>query len=459
MYKKLTALTLASSIVVVSTYPAVYYVNPRGKDSNPGTIEEPWQTIQKAAQQAIAGDTVIVQTGEYSGSINVSNHSGTVADPIVFLADGKVRVLGGYFDIGTYSVPRHYIHVNGFHFKDVSMTIRGSYNLIENCIFEGPRGGFGISWHPSLDPPSSNVIVRSNVFVNFGQVVVMNTGAKSENIVIEGNIFENIEGDVLRFFGRNHVFRKNIVKGVRETGFHADIFQVYDNNLEPSFGMLIECNQFLDSTGSLCMVLNRGQSLIGNWTWRNNVIVSVDGVAQIAAPYFKFHNNTFVNSGKNTAGPILLRHYGDSAYAFAHNTEIVNNMFIGCGSYPDADGVGWYHFADRPEADFYGFIADFNYVAKSQSAGYASKKGFQGKELNGINGGDPCFIGVSDFRLRSESRAVDTGKTIGSFAHDFDTVLRPQGSAWDRGAFERLQTGQPIRPPAGVSNLRIQEVR
>jgi len=43
-----------------------YYVAPDGDDSNPGTEAEPWQTIQKAADTLLAGDTVYIRAGTYS---------------------------------------------------------------------------------------------------------------------------------------------------------------------------------------------------------------------------------------------------------------------------------------------------------------------------------------------------------------------------------------------------------
>ena len=41
----------------------VYYVATWGNDTNPGTIEEPWRTIQRAADVMTAGDTVYIMGG------------------------------------------------------------------------------------------------------------------------------------------------------------------------------------------------------------------------------------------------------------------------------------------------------------------------------------------------------------------------------------------------------------
>ena len=42
-----------------------YYVSPSGSDTSPGTETQPWQTIQKAADTLVAGDTVYIKAGTY----------------------------------------------------------------------------------------------------------------------------------------------------------------------------------------------------------------------------------------------------------------------------------------------------------------------------------------------------------------------------------------------------------
>ena len=43
----------------------IYYVSKQGSDQNIGTKQNPFATIQKAAEIAVAGDKVIVHKGEY----------------------------------------------------------------------------------------------------------------------------------------------------------------------------------------------------------------------------------------------------------------------------------------------------------------------------------------------------------------------------------------------------------
>lgn len=61
-----------------------YHVSPSGLDTNPGTLAQPWQTVQKAANTVVAGDTVHIHSGTYTERVSLNNRDGTAGAPIVF---------------------------------------------------------------------------------------------------------------------------------------------------------------------------------------------------------------------------------------------------------------------------------------------------------------------------------------------------------------------------------------
>src|SRR5262245_13745338 len=61
-----------------------YYVAPTGNDTNPGTMDRPFLTIQKAASTMVAGDTTYVRAGTYRETV-IPARSGTATAPINFL--------------------------------------------------------------------------------------------------------------------------------------------------------------------------------------------------------------------------------------------------------------------------------------------------------------------------------------------------------------------------------------
>jgi hypothetical protein len=90
---------LAASVVIVPAFwgahARTFHVAPGGNDANPGATAAPWRTMQKAAEIARAGDTVLVQGGVYRGHVHL-RFSGEPEQPIVFRnAPGERPVLDG----------------------------------------------------------------------------------------------------------------------------------------------------------------------------------------------------------------------------------------------------------------------------------------------------------------------------------------------------------------------------
>lgn len=68
----------------------------------------------------------------------------------------------------------------------------------------------------------------------------------------------------------------------------------------------------------------------------------------------------------------------------------------------------------------------------------------------------PMFVDAAngDFHLVPNSAAINAGADLSAEipAVDFDGITRPQGSAWDIGAYEFVQ-GTPLIAPSAPSNL------
>ncbi len=77
--------TLTNAIIFLSaqSIQAQYYVSPSGTDSNPGTLQLPFKTIQKAADIILAGETCFIMKGEYRETITPVNN-GSADNPILF---------------------------------------------------------------------------------------------------------------------------------------------------------------------------------------------------------------------------------------------------------------------------------------------------------------------------------------------------------------------------------------
>lgn len=159
--KKILVLVLLT-LVNINSFSQIY-VAPYGNDSNPGTIDQPLETLQKAQSLANPGDTVFIRGGVYkirSDQISrvVSNlfacvtyldKSGTEGKTIKYWAyPGEIPV----FDfsavkpanqrvVGIYVIG-NYIHLKGLEMTGIQTTItthtesyciysRGSHNIFE----------------------------------------------------------------------------------------------------------------------------------------------------------------------------------------------------------------------------------------------------------------------------------------------------------------------------------------
>jgi parallel beta-helix repeat protein len=70
-----------------------YFVSQSGSDSSPGTEEQPWKTIQKAAESASPGSTVSIKAGTYYERINIKVSGASAEEPIIFKNYNSDRVI------------------------------------------------------------------------------------------------------------------------------------------------------------------------------------------------------------------------------------------------------------------------------------------------------------------------------------------------------------------------------
>jgi hypothetical protein len=123
----------------------VYYVSPKGKDSNNGSRKHPFATISKAATVATPGATVIVLPGRYRENV-VIDTSGTPSKRIVIKSENKwaAKITGpepGY--VGVFRVNANYVDISGFDIfgnntapygSSVGVWIAGSYNRVNDNL-------------------------------------------------------------------------------------------------------------------------------------------------------------------------------------------------------------------------------------------------------------------------------------------------------------------------------------
>ncbi|MDB6066965.1 MAG: hypothetical protein JWR26_3173 [Pedosphaera sp.] len=167
---------------------------------------------------------------------------------------------------------------------------------------------------------------------------------------------------------------------------------------------------------------------------------------------FKILNNTFVD---NNTGYRVIRFDTFVGNPTASGNEIKNNIFYNCGG-----GGGTLIFIDNSTAfTANSFSFDANIYYHSTATPYISFRGTNFTAANWVSTHEPNgktnapkFVSYAalaatgnDFHLQSsDTAAKDKGLSFSNyFAFDRDRVSRPQGTAWDIGAYEYLLAAPP----------------
>jgi hypothetical protein len=409
---------------------AAYYVAPTGNDSNPGTMDQPWGTIQKAADTLMPGDTVYIRAGTYHERV-VPQNSGEPGKEITYAAyPGETATIDGTgVDVPEYSglfdlTGRSYIRVSGLQVINSVyygiVTENSSYVTIEkNYTYNTYSSGIS-SWN------SNHVIVDGN------EVVGACTGPWQEHISISNtDTFEmryNLVHDVLpgtegkegmsikdasthgKVYG-NQVYNLNHV-GIyvdAEAGHLSDI-EVYQNvvhNIEGmGFSLASEAGGLLENI-----------RLYNNVAYDNLVGLWVSACCIETHPFkdITIVNNTFAYNGRNNWGGGIGIENTQIENVVIRNNICSQNIYSQMAAPP---GV-------LPE-----LTVDHNLTDGDRDPEY---------EFNGMDDlmdVSPLFMNPTDadFHLEVGSPAIDHGSSLDSSTMDFDGNVRPQDGDGDGSA-------------------------
>lgn len=181
-----------------STSEMTYYVSNGGKDTNSGSIDEPFKTIQKGLSLIIAGDTLLIREGIYNEKVDIEN-SGSSAGFITIKNYPNERVILKANNTGGANLSifnKSYIRIEGLELCNNSgedtptgISIEGSGRYIEivnNKVYDitSNSNAHGIAvYGANKKSPISKLLIQGNEVYNckLGQ---------SESIVLNGNVTE-----------------------------------------------------------------------------------------------------------------------------------------------------------------------------------------------------------------------------------------------------------------------------
>ena len=429
-----------------------YYVSVSGSDTNPGTTDRPWRTIQKAANTMVAGDTVTVLAGNYEERVQVTR-GGASGAQITFQASGTVTMKG-------FTVRADHITIRGF---DISNTpnawgdgqgifVQANYCVVEdNYVHYATRGGILLYAEPWEWGSRTGCVVRNNRVYRNGLVGIEVHGRSQ---VVEGNeIWGTIQyhpswtpapayadADGVRFFGSGHVFRGNYIHDIsyddpENVNPHIDCFQTWggdyqeagrDTVFERNWCEVLESQTAYES-GTAFMLAGTSGLII-----RSNILQAAK------------HINT--GSGSNS------------------NLTVVNNTLTSDLSIPVSNCPQGVALENCPNSTvrnniLYNLPGEVYKVTGTSTQGLAIGNNLayrsDGQALVGspypgdLWGVAPGFAnaGASDYHLQTTSAAVDAGYSVGALVPvDYDGNARPQGQGFDIGGCECTGGSTPAAP-------------
>jgi len=393
----------------------ILYVATDGDNSNDGSSEFPWRTIQQALDRVQSGQTIVVREGTYNEELYFS-HSGAQNNPVILQGESAVTTIidGRQAD------------------RDQFFIENSSYITITNLTFRNaPRAGLRLSH-------SHHINIRQCIFANHGRWGIFTDFSNHttiENCQVYGSQVEH--GIYISNSSDSASIRGNIVHHNYASGIQI--------NADPSMGddgistdCLIENNLVYENGrggGAAINLASVRQSTIRNNMIYNNYAGGIaawddgQGSQWGSRDLVILHNTVYFRSDE---GRWALSLKNGSSHA-----RVYNNIL--CGG-----RRGGFEFTSDCLT---GLEIDYNIYYRANSLLVVSNNDqityalaawqLQGYDHHSFSA-FPQILMVditNNYRLRNGSSAIDRGINQ-NVAYDFEGDTRPQGTAPDIGADE-----------------------
>ncbi len=407
---------LALFVLTSYTFAANYYVRSDGNNNNDGSADDAahaWLTLAKAASTVPDGanHTIHVAPGSYAGFTDSRN--GQSPGYRYWVASGTVTITS------TVQLDGKWIKLDGF-------KITGANPLI-------------MTWTSS----DHCVIQNIEAYSPRGDVIM---DIRGTNHQILDNDLHDPGTDFFHVFDSGHTFRGNYLHNwIRNGDQHADAWQTWNNGSygSPAHNIIIESNHVFmgnDSTGVLS-----GDGPSGG----NHIFMWEDSGSSQKASNLIVRNNIFESTGGlNTDGggrPDGLRVYNNlwrSDYNIstpnsapglrlnnANDIEIRNNLFIdgiwgvginSCTNVANSTNLFW-RYDGRS-------TSNTNYTSTGDRVNTNPLFSSYNKSAYNL---------TTAYQLQPNSPAIDAGTSVAAVTDDYAMISRPQGAAYDVGAYEK----------------------
>lgn len=439
-----------------TSFAANWYVDNQATGANNGiSWENGWQSFGDIDWGAIQpGDTVYISGGDTSKTYNenfVISASGTESNPLFIRSGQDANHTGRVIINGIINFDaENWITINGNYNNAINIEItrptgtciystspigiKIQYLEVHDCGDERDEHGIRFNGYNGL--PSDAEISYSHIHDTYqdGINVGRSNASSYGEISIHDNIIERVGDDGIQIGAGADIYN-NIIRDRIDTGApsHADgiqgvgsYFRIYNNEIYDFGNSMI----FIETT----------QESVAHWQIYNNLLYIDDMIAgSTRGMELKAKNCNRCEENYDLvtwddiliANNIFFNFYEFVVIRFGStqnvdqlnttNTFISNNIFY---------NNKYNYWGDET------LVENNNIFYAGADANCSSCN--QATPSNGIII-EPKFVDYNnkDFHLQSNSPAIDNGTDLSSyFTTDKDGITRPQGSAWDIGAYE-----------------------
>jgi len=363
-----------------------FYIAMNGSDSNDGSIDSPWVTLNYAVDQTQPGDTILIRGGFYHEGKFYINTGGANGQFVTIKPYPGEKVTFGKADEEVSIVAdADYLRIEGLHFINTKLrtTHGGEHHHIQfvNNHLKGDHGMGAIEF-------------------------------TADDGLIEGNTIEcdnkkhTHSHGIYLHFGKNNIVRDNYISNAPYYNIHIYDEDKGSHKLRRYENILVENNVIVGSKKRSGIIIAAGDET-----------VEMDGIT--------VRNNVIIN---NKDAAILMK------YQPIKNIKIVNNVIYGnargiCNS-ADVDGLTIKNniFSANGRIHIY-VTGNINKFTVSHNLYHQPSSVGRGATDENPIYDDPLFVNPKggDFRLQAKSPAIDAGIDVG---------LPYNGAAADLGAFE-----------------------
>jgi hypothetical protein len=418
-------------------------VAPDGNDGNPGTLEQPWRTVQYAADSLAPGDVVYIREGTYHEHVIVTRSGGLEKMITLSAYPGETVTLDGDgFDMWNWSgvidlSGQHHIRVSGLRIINsayAGVFADGGRNFVVDHLYTYNTASSGIAFFGAQE-----VLVDANevVWAGSGGVQEHITLANTQNFEVRHNHVHDFnpetggkEGIDAKDGSANGSIHHNHIHNLDRVGIYVDAYAQH------TFDIQVYANEVHDIAANGFALASEAGGLLENISIYNNLAyhnmnhgLSIseccdDLAASHPMQNILIINNTFVENGwdREWGGGIRLANPDIAGLVIRNNILSQNNSF-------QLLTESWAHAAD--------LTVDHNLID-----GYRDQDGeFYGEDYLT---GSPLFVNPTqeDFHLQPQSPAIDAGFSAAAPNLDFADHPRPLGgdqngtSVVDIGAYE-----------------------